>query len=474
MVNMRHNVLWRLNLSIFTLLIAVLIGAGYFYLAPSQLKPQPPVVKKQQQLPKSGFALKNDYQNLTFPQLQVPYSLPSLRVPDLRNALKFHGKNARPDARDGALFFSLGASKDIISFPPGVPQFIKQQEGAYVLSPRNLPTDLWFEASAEGPNSARIHVFVKDESGKILNEPKEFSSFTLVEKPAQASQGWQIENFRVDGTLLARQKAKWSGRDLFLEQHGGPEFLNIQGKQRITFGDGDNQYAVYVDKGDVLAWKEGKWQTGVQNTETMPLIRIDKIDERLMGMTLFSPKGDSKLLLNLLKTPDPVNLISPPKDFHFQGARTRLHSMFHINKKREIVGPEDWFLKTPEGWKKIKTAKEVDEFTKGGVKGPLFVFHRVENELGKRWLVGTLYNASRSDSLEIRLPLFIEEVEPQKPQIPLIPKPQEEGRQGGDGGLRSLPHQEAPAALPPQSSTQSAPPQALGDRPSRNSLNRQM
>jgi hypothetical protein len=442
---MQHNVLWRINLSIFALLIAVLIGAGYFFFALPPIKPQPTLVKQQPSAPASGFSLKDkSYHTLTFSPLQVPYSLPSLRIPDLRAALKFHGKNSRPDVREGALFFSLGASKDIISVHPGVPEFIIQQGGAYVLSLKNYPTDLWFEAIAEGPN-ARIQVFVKDENGKTLNDPKEYNSFTLPEKPASFSQGWQIDNFRVDGTLLARQKAKWSGRDLFLEQNGGVEFMPLQDKQRITFGEGEDQYSVYLDKGDVLAWRDGRWRADILHTENLPLLRVDKVDERLIGMTLFSPKGDAKLLLNLLKTPDPLNLISLPKDFYFQGARTRLHSMYLVNKKREIVGPEDWFLKTPDGWRKIKTAKEVDEYIKGTLKGPLFILHRIENEQGKRWLVGTLYNPSRSEAAEVRLPLFIEEAA--TPQTPQAPKHQE----GGAEGSRSLPHLEAPAALPPQS-----------------------
>lgn len=450
---MRHSVLRGLNLSIFALLVAVLIGAGIYYFAPSPLTPQPPVIKTEKKLPSSGFTLKHeDYQNLRFPQLYVPYQLPSLRIPDLRNILKFHGKNARPDASTGALFFSLGNSKEVVSLYPKIPQFIKLEGGAYIFSPKNQPTDLWVLASPQGPN-ALVHVYRQDENGKTLSQPEEYSTFTLTEKPA-APQIWQIDNFRVDGTLLARQKAKWSGRDVFLEQHGGPEYASLQGKQRITFSDGDIQYTVYVDKGDVLAWKDGKWQNELSYTENLPLLRIDKIDERLMGLTLFSPKGEGKLVLNLLKTPDP--LVAAPKDFQFQGARTRLHSMFHVNKKREMVGPEDWFLKTSEGWKKIKTGKEVDEFIRGEQKGLLFVFHRIEIEGGRRFLVGTLYNTTRSDSIEIRLPLFMEEILPQN--LPVI-KPPERVEGEVNGGARSLPPREVPVELPPQSSVQSVPPQ---------------
>lgn len=458
---MHHNFIWWLNFLIFTFIAALALGTGYFHFDSGTLS-QPPIMKKQQNLPQNPFAAKG-YEMGT-KSLQAPFKLPSLRVPDLRNLLKFHGNNDRPDAgREGTLFFSFGAnSKDVFSVRSNTPQYLKIQDGGFFgLSPKNAPTDLWFEAAPQG-TSASIQVFMKDEEGIITQEPREYSSFVLAEKPPPAStQGWQIDHLRVDGTLLVRQKAKWSGRDIFLEQHGDLDHMFVQGKQRVLFGEGENQYAVYVDKEDVLVWKEGKWQVinPKTNTENLPVMRITKIEERIMGMTLYSPKGDLKLNLNLLKTPDPLTQLTFSKDFRFLGARTRLHSMFQVNKKREIVGPEDWFLKTQEGWKKIKTAKEVDEFLKGHLKGPLFILDRVENDRERKWLSGTLYNASRSESLEIRLPLHIEEPPP-KGQIKIQkePNPEQQAPQAGPMAPQerrsngdSLPPQRAPVVLPPES-----------------------
>ena len=76
----------------------------------------------------------------------------------------------------------------------------------------------------------------------ILKEPKEHAEFTLPEKEfARLSSlaTWELGKWRVDGTLLARQKSRWYGVDKFIERHGGDEYKDKKGKQRIDFGEGE-------------------------------------------------------------------------------------------------------------------------------------------------------------------------------------------------------------------------------------------
>ncbi|MCP5507977.1 MAG: hypothetical protein H7A37_06730 [Chlamydiales bacterium] len=47
----------------------------------------------------------------------------------------------------------------------------------------------------------------------------------------------ELGKWRVDGTLLARQRARWYGPDMFLKRHGGDEFKDVSGKRRIDFGE---------------------------------------------------------------------------------------------------------------------------------------------------------------------------------------------------------------------------------------------
>lgn len=413
MITVRHNIIWFLNLALALLIGILIIAAVLIYTQRDNQLQQPSISPRSEKLPASSFEMpKANYNAIDQPSLKLKMQIPQIRVPDLRSTITFHGQNTRPDA--GAvreLFFSLGRPQEMQAIKPGEAIYLKLNEDSrtYIFSPGNYPTDLWFEAKMQGPQ-ASLKVKVKDEAGQIQMEPKERSQFLLQEKPlALAANPWNLDKWRVDGSLLARQHARWSGRDLFLEEHGGEENQQYQGKQRITFGEGDEIYSVYVDKGDSLIWREGKWQWAVSEEESRnyPLMRLNKLEERLIGFELFDLGGKKKLTLNMIKTQDPLPTTSVLDDFQFVGARTRIHSMFRIQKERVLVGPEDWFLLTSEGWKKLKSGKEIDQYVEGKLVGPLLVIDRIEQQNEDRWLAASLFNSSRSQSVDIEIPLRV-------------------------------------------------------------------
>jgi hypothetical protein len=379
---------------------------------------QPAIAPRSTTLPGSSFSSKpENYAQLGERVLDLHFETPSLGVPDLRSTLVYHGKNSRPDAKSSTLFFSLSNPQDIHPIPQGRPIYLlagARPDRKWDFSPQNQPTDTWFQASLRGPQAA-VEVRTKDEEGKQVDKPRERAAFSLPEKPIPpgASTGWNIDKLRVDGTLLIRQKAKWSGRDLFLEKHGGPEYQSFMGKQRIVFGAQDQSYSVYAGPGDFFVWKEGRWQSVLKGEETegLPLLKIEKIDDRIMTFTLFDPTGQWKQSINIIKTPDPFPSEELSREFQFVGARTRTYSMFKIGQMREIVGPQDWFLYTGEGWKKLKSRKEVDSFVLGETRGALLVIDRIGKENEEKFLEATLFNASRSDSIPILLPLRTKERE---------------------------------------------------------------
>jgi hypothetical protein len=79
--------------------------------------------------------------------------------------------------------------------------------------------------------------------------------------------------------------------------------------------------------------------------------------------------------------------------------------VFEINKERVLLSPHDWMLLTKEGWIKLTTPQEIDDYVDRKLTGPLFVFDAVESREGKQYLVGTIYNASRTDMQPIEIPL---------------------------------------------------------------------
>ena len=431
---MRHHLIWYANWILISVIIFSLSGAVWYMTAAQEVH-QPPVQIQEEKpkLPSTSFTPKDQkHASLESTSLQLEYRSPKMRLPDLKGFIFYYGHNLRPDAKNAdTLFFSLGSISDnnpTFSAESKEKLYLVNQENAqypYALSPGNRPTNLWFvpELSANG---ARIQVQMKDELGNVMEEPQDRAELMLTEKPQAASQGkgFMLDQFRADATLFSRLKAKWSGMDQFLEDHGGAEFETNIGKQRIQFGEGEDLYSVYLDKGDVMVWKDGKWAVLEPNKPTTPypLAKISKIEDRTMRIEIYDVSGRNKVLVTLLKLQEPKVKINP-QDFEFIGARTRIHSMFFVDGQREIVGPGDWFLHTQNGWKKLKSSKEIDAYVSGQDPGELLVIDKIENLNEKQWLAATVYSRSRSASESVILPLRANgsDIEPEQDLINAVP-----------------------------------------------------
>ncbi len=400
---------WQAGINIgigVSLVLSVLLGILFLFLRPSDItvSDQPP---PKSTLPKRAFMQsKEAYEAIGPPFLTLQFSPMSMQLPDLKKYLLYYGKNGRPDATEenALLHFSFAGNKVVSSVMPGEHLYIlydrRLNPPQYVFSPGNAETSLWMEATAQG-NEAFVQVSMKGESGEIIQSPESNAKFTLPEKEYVrfGNAGWELGKNRVDATILARQKARWFGPDLFLARHGGKEYAAFIGKQRLDFGEGDDIYSVFVGLNDSLVWEHNRWKLAKPGQETLgkPLLLVKKIEERLMNFELWDPEGKGKVVLNLLKSNEPVAQANIVQSFKFVGARTRTQFVFEIDKERVLLSPKDWLLMTPKGWLKLATPKEIDDYVERKITGPLFVFDVVERNNDSLVLKGTLFNASRTD-----------------------------------------------------------------------------
>lgn len=379
---------------------------------------------KQCGLPKGAFELADQaYQQAGESLLALQQAPPTMQLPDLRTQLIYYGKNGRPDAQSQhtLLHFSLnGNNKSVVSIPPEEKLYLaydrKSVPGRYNFSPNNEKTSLWIEGTLV-ENEVQVRVTMENDKGDYISEPEAFAQFRLAEKEFMRYGGmtWEIGTFRVDGTLLARQRARWYGMDRFLERHGGEDFKDIEGKQRIDFGENDELYSVFVKTGDCLIWNVNRWKVVMPGEESLhhPLLVVKKIDERLMTFELWDVEGKGKILLNLLKSSEPwavQNAQTLQHMFKFLGARTRTQCVFEINRERVILRPSDWLLLTPKGWKKLATEEEIDNYVKRKLSGTLFVFEGITRKDERQVMTGTLYSPARHECQSIELALQVKKI----------------------------------------------------------------
>lgn len=405
--------------------LALLLGgaAMIFWLSrPAEINTPSPTAKKGG-LPKSAFELPQErYNQLGQGILNLQHAAPSVQLPDLRQQLIYYGKNGRPDAHTNytLLHFSLngGNNKAVVSTRPEQPLYLiyDRKTSRYVFSPNNEKSSLWVEATPIDNNEVQIKVTLTNDKGEKVTEPENYAQFSLPEKEfiRYAGTSWELGSYRVDGTLLARQKARWFGADRFLEHHGGEDYQDMASRQRVDFGENDDIYSVFVKINDTLIWnqKDNRWQVVAPGEDSLghPLLVVKKIEDRLMTFELWDVEGKGKILLNLLKSTEPwtmQNAQSLQPMFKFVGARTRTQNVFEVNKERMVLSPSDWLLLTPKGWKKLATEEEIDNYVRRKTSGTLFVFEGIGRKDERQVMKGTLYSPSRNDYQSVELALQV-------------------------------------------------------------------
>jgi len=404
-----------LNYGLSGLVAALLLTSlGFLWASPAVFFQTDAAVRKSH-VPKGAFARsQEDYDAIGSPALSLAFSPLNIQLPDLRRHLIYYGKNGRPDAQEDLpmLYFAFTGNKAPSSVSPSERLYVmydkKQTPPQYIVAPNNEETPLWIEASAQ-EKQALVKVAMKGENGQYIREPSAYAEFVVPEKEYARLAGttWELGKWRVDGTLLARQKARWVGLDRFLEKHGGEEYKACLNKQRIDFDENDQVYSVYVSQGDCLIWNNDRWQAAVpgENTSGYPLINIKKIEDRVMNLELWDVDGKGKVVLNLIKTNEawvPQNL---ENNFKFVGARTRSQFVFEVNNERMLLSPHDWLVLVDGGWKKLTTPQEIDDYVDRKIVGPLFIFDQIERKEDRQVILGTLFSAGRTEESAIELPL---------------------------------------------------------------------
>jgi hypothetical protein len=392
----------------------LLASAGITVTRPSEIALADPTLTKRS-LPPGAFAMPKEACDAIGKTFDLKYSPAKIQLPDLRNQLLYYGQNGRPDAQQErvVLHFAFNGNGNPAAMVVGEKFYLvydnTKTPAQYQFSPNNNPTPLWIEASGQG-NESTVLVRLRNENGDVISEPAAHAQFKLVEKEnmRQAGRVWEIGKVRVDGSLLARQKARWVGPDKFLERHGGEEFQGLQGKHRIDFTDEEEHtYSVYVGLNDSLVWVNDKWKEAQPGEETRnyPLLTVKKVEERLMNFELWDVGGKNKVTLNLLRMNENAPPPNLPADFKFVGARRRSQYIFEIGGERMFLSPKDWLLQTEAGWVKLSTPEEIDDYVNRKLTGVLFVFDGVEKEEDQQVLRGTMFNISRTDTQEVMIPV---------------------------------------------------------------------
>ena len=444
------NYILASTLLLLVLFVIVMIVKGHRHV---EAAPSLAAIEKAPAVIKNSFEQSaNAYDDISNPVLSTSIVSPTLELPDLRPFLNYYGTNDRPDIAANAtlIYFSLKGSDQVVGVVPGERLYLKydasKRPGTYIFSPDNQPTNLWIVADKDEGKSA-VRVVMTDDSGKEVTEPAIRANFSLTAKDfARPGGAWEIGKWKVDGTLLARQRARWFGQDQFLNQHGGDEFAEQRDRERIEFGEGNDRYVVYVKAGDCLVWDGQRWQKAHpgEASRPYPLMCVHKVDDRLMRLDLWDVGGQGHVSLNLIKSKEAWAPKTYELDFKFVSARTLSQYVFEVKKERMVLRPWDWLLLTDKGWKPLVSVEDIDAYVDRKTPGVLFVFQGPIQADEKQVLRGTFYSPSRTEIYDLDFPM--------DQTSPILGTPRNEEK-------ASQPNQEEQATPPNSNEEQSSFPQ---------------
>jgi hypothetical protein len=202
-------------------------------------------------------------------------------------------------------------------------------------------------------------------------------------------------------TANLMEKAKWWGNDLFFREYGGEEYRPLGEKHKIEFRDGEKSYFLFVEPKDYLTFKDNKWRVLSSLEEAdreAPLAVVQSISSNQLeieawdetGLPLFTAKMALEKGGPFRACPDQV--IQDPK------MRSTNQVLCKIGKKRLILKPNDWVIKTQTGWRKLITITEIDSYLNSELLDELFIVDSIES--------GGLIRGRHFDPLRVQMKAF--------------------------------------------------------------------
>ncbi len=306
----------------------------------------------------------------------------------LREELLVVGQNSRPDylknATEILVQLKTAQEKKIISV--GNPIYLKKEGEQLFFS--SEPTDLSVmpQLSAEG------ELILKAEKGQWTARASEELGFRLGDR------------FRETPTYARSFKeAKCWGLDPLFQHYAGPEHRGLREKHKIQFPEG----FLFVAQGDYLSWQEGRWSAvSLDKAKGEPLARVKALGPKGVELEVWDESGFQKTLIKIDQAYLPKAI--PHADQLPTGIRLRTSTQVActLGKRRLILKEGDWLLRSSVGWRKLKTAQEIEDCLHHKIRGELFIFDELEKQQGKILLKGHLFDEMRTQMQFVQIPLM--------------------------------------------------------------------
>lgn len=318
-------------------------------------------------------------------------------APQLREELLILAHNTRPDfqRKEAELLMQLKSTREQRAVVSGTPLYLKEEENLLKFS--STPTDFWVKPLIAESGDLLIVAGKGEEKAQWIASGSEHLGKRVGDR------FWDKDS---PSFLSGLREAKCWGLDLLVQQYAGKEHQLLRDKHKLILGNA----VFFVAPGDYLTWSNGSWSLCplAESCQGTPLAYIKSISSReleidawdVTGFQMYQIKVDlshpTKMGVHADQLPSSIRL------------RTSSQVACTLGKRRLILKEGDWLLRTSAGWRKLKTAQEIEDCLLHKIMGELFIFDKLEKQQGKNVLHAHFFDEMRTQVQTLAIPILAE------------------------------------------------------------------
>ncbi len=318
-------------------------------------------------------------------------------LPDMSQEVVLLAKNVRPDlkSKEISFLFSLRSSRSEQRIKNGEVVFLScdpQAGGSPVYRFSEKKTPLWIKPSFLDRNKVLVEVGLflpsKDSEGFL----EEKAQFFLQEEPFKNSGKFQGEKW-----ISSLEKARLWGFDVLLPKYNP----RISQKFKVEIPGSKGTVFCFMQPGDFLVWNGDAWIPIEDGTKAggRPLAQVKSMSPRGLEFEVWNEEGfyPQEIKLDMHSSPR-MGSLKPDQIPQSVRARTAHQVSCCFAKRRYLLKPGDWVLKTSRGWKVLKRSLDIEEYLLHKIRGELCVFDSLVREQGKLIMKGYWVDEMRTQT----------------------------------------------------------------------------
>ncbi|MBI5346448.1 MAG: hypothetical protein HZB76_04835 [Chlamydiae bacterium] len=330
-------------------------------------------------------------EKLTGNALALPAFVEDFSFIDITKELKVYFSNPRPDSenKEPILLVELETQNNTKLICPSQKLYLAIENNHFAFS--DTKSAIWITPYVIDEKQVKIDFEIDMscmQDQKLENKKSSFIVSVSTLKEEIASE--EIDNFK------AFAKAKWLSSDLFLQKFKKEEI--IASKLRLEI---DGQI-VFAAENDYLIFKEGKWtKAALEDTTLYDLAKIGKIVGQKMQIEAWQALGNKKYCFFInLQSGAPMHQRAEDLFTNLR-LRTRKHISCNLENQRFVLKENEILIKRDGKWRIVKSEEEFLNKS----SDEIFVFEKILEKNSKKFLKGSFFNGSRTECLEVEVPL---------------------------------------------------------------------